>query len=127
MPRTLVTGATGFIGRNLVERLRGQGDHVRCLVRKTANPAALAALTALGAELVQGDVTDPASLPAAVQDIEVVFHVAGESEFTPRNVQSPDERRHQVFAIKVRVEAPAGMFKPGMAAEVFLPTSEGER
>lgn len=55
----------------------------------------------------------------------VVYHVASESEFTPRNVQSPDERRHQVFAVKVRVEAPAGVFKPGMAAEVFVPTGEG--
>ena len=54
-----------------------------------------------------------------------VYHVAGESEFTPRNVQSPDERRHQVFAVKVRVEAPEGVFKPGMAAQVFIPT-EGE-
>jgi HlyD family secretion protein len=54
----------------------------------------------------------------------VVYHVAGESEFTPRNVQSPDERRHQVFAVKVRVEAPAGVFKPGMAAQVFIPTGK---
>src|SRR5262249_17772152 len=32
-----------------------------------------------------------------------VMQVASESEFTPRNVQSVDERRHQVFAVKVRV------------------------
>jgi multidrug resistance efflux pump len=49
-----------------------------------------------------------------------VIHVASVSEFTPRNVQSPDERRHQVFAVKVRVADPDGVFKSGMAAEVTL-------
>jgi nucleoside-diphosphate-sugar epimerase len=77
MPRTLVTGATGFVGRNLVQRLRSRGDEVRCLVRKTANTATVATLTSLGAECVSGDVTDPASLPAAVADVDVVYHVAG--------------------------------------------------
>lgn len=50
-----------------------------------------------------------------------VIQIASVSEFTPRNVQSLDERRHQVFAVKVRVTDPAGVFKSGMAAEVFVP------
>ncbi len=49
-----------------------------------------------------------------------VLYVSSESEFTPRNVQSPDERRHQVFAIRIRVSDPQGIFKSGMAAEVSL-------
>lgn len=51
----------------------------------------------------------------------VVFYIASESEFTPRNVQSVDERRHQVFGVKVRVNDPRGIFKSGMAAEVTFP------
>jgi multidrug resistance efflux pump len=50
----------------------------------------------------------------------VVQQIASESEFTPRNVQSVDERRHQVFAVKVRVANPDGVFKSGMAADVLL-------
>lgn len=50
-----------------------------------------------------------------------VMQIASESEFTPRNVQSADERRHQVFGVKVRVDNPEGVFKSGMAAEVVLP------
>ncbi len=50
-----------------------------------------------------------------------VVQVSAESEFTPRNVQSADERRHQVFGVKVRVDEPQGVFKGGMAAEVTLP------
>jgi multidrug resistance efflux pump len=50
-----------------------------------------------------------------------VVQIASVSEFTPRNVQSADERRNQVFAVKVRVADPQGVFKSGMAAEVLLP------
>jgi multidrug resistance efflux pump len=50
----------------------------------------------------------------------VIRYIASEGEFTPRNVQSVDERRHQVFGIKVHVANPDGLFKSGMAAEVHL-------
>jgi multidrug resistance efflux pump len=53
-----------------------------------------------------------------------VMQIASESEFTPRNVQSVDERRHQVFGIKVRVSDPEGVFKSGMAAAVYMPLAE---
>lgn len=49
-----------------------------------------------------------------------VIYIAPESEFTPRNVQTIDERRHQVFAVKVRVKDPEGIYKSGMAADVWL-------
>lgn len=47
--------------------------------------------------------------------------IAHESEFTPRNIQSVDERRHQVFSAKVRVDDAHGVFKSGMAAVVTVP------
>jgi multidrug efflux pump subunit AcrA (membrane-fusion protein) len=50
-----------------------------------------------------------------------IMQIASESEFTPRNIQSVDERRHQVFGIKVRVPNPEGVFKSGMAADVYVP------
>jgi multidrug resistance efflux pump len=57
-----------------------------------------------------------------------VIQVSSQSEFTPRNIQSVDERRYQVFGVKVRVEQPDDprerIFKSGMAAEVFLPLEE---
>ena len=46
-----------------------------------------------------------------------VIQIATQSEFTPRNIQTVDERRHQVFAAKVRIDDPQGVFKSGMAAE----------
>ena len=41
-----------------------------------------------------------------------VYYIASQSEFTPRNVQSIDERRHQVFGIKVRVDRPRRRGRP---------------
>jgi HlyD family secretion protein len=57
-----------------------------------------------------------------------VLHIDAESEFTPRNVQSIDERRHQVFGVRIRVPQPADpsqrVFKSGMAAEVIVPLAD---
>ncbi|MFT3882779.1 MAG: efflux RND transporter periplasmic adaptor subunit [Gemmatales bacterium] len=51
-----------------------------------------------------------------------VTQVASISEFLPRNVQSLDERRDQMFGIKITMTQPEAIdiFKPGMAAEVVL-------
>ena len=72
--RWLVTGATGFIGTTLVERLLARNDEVRALVR---DPGRAGALAAMGARLVRGDVSEPDSLADAVPDVDVVVHLAG--------------------------------------------------
>jgi nucleoside-diphosphate-sugar epimerase len=74
MATVLVTGGSGFIGRNLVEALLFRGDRVRCLVRK---PAANVILQDLGVELIPGDMHDHASLQAAVAGSDAVIHLAG--------------------------------------------------
>ncbi len=68
----LVTGASGFVGSALAERLLADGVGVRALVRDTARGRALAAR---GAELVVGDLTDREALRRAVQGCAVVFSV----------------------------------------------------
>lgn len=51
-----------------------------------------------------------------------VEQISDQAEFLPRNVQSRNERNHQVFGMKVRVDNPENIFKSGMAAEVRLET-----
>lgn len=50
-----------------------------------------------------------------------IIHISEISEFTPRNVQTLEGRKHQVFAVKIRVDDPEGILKSGMAAQVTLP------
>ena len=59
----LVTGATGFVGPHVVHALRARDLPVRALVRDRRRGAKLGAL---GVELVEGDVTDAASVRRAV-------------------------------------------------------------
>ena len=68
----LVTGGTGFVGPAVVQALRDRGLPVRCLVRSSKGGANVAAL---GAELVEGDMTDPTSLRIAAQGCETVVHL----------------------------------------------------
>jgi HlyD family secretion protein len=79
--------------------------------------------TELGRVLVNQSVSVTIDSHPGKQFPGLVTFIANVSEFTPRNVQSISERRHQVFGIKVRVQAPQGIFKPGMAATVLVPLS----
>ncbi|HEX4930779.1 MAG TPA: NAD-dependent epimerase/dehydratase family protein [Gaiellaceae bacterium] len=71
---SLVTGGSGFVGNRLARALVERGDRVRALVR---DPAGSADLSAIGVELVQGDMTDEESLRRAVEGVDRVFHTAG--------------------------------------------------
>jgi uncharacterized protein YbjT (DUF2867 family) len=68
----LVTGGTGFVGGHVVASLRRAGKGVRCLVRdvRSAEQPALA-----GCELVEGDMTHPATLRGAVDGADAVVHL----------------------------------------------------
>jgi NADH dehydrogenase len=70
----LVTGATGFIGPKVVHALRAADRPVRALVRQPKSRPA-ATLETWGCELVEGDVTDAASLRRAVAGCDVVVHL----------------------------------------------------
>ena len=69
-----VTGGSGFVGGALVARLVEGGRTVRALAR---SDDAAAALSAAGAEPVQGDLADIGSLAEGMRGCEVVFHLAG--------------------------------------------------
>ena len=68
-----VTGGSGFIGGRLIKRLVGEGRRVRALARSDSSAAAV---EALGAEAVRGDLSDAASMQAGAQGCEQAFHLA---------------------------------------------------
>ena len=73
--KTLVTGATGFIGTHLVKALVEKGIDVRCLARKASNTKNI---EVFNVEIFYGDLLDEQSLEKALEEIEVIYHLAGE-------------------------------------------------
>jgi uncharacterized protein YbjT (DUF2867 family) len=80
----LVTGGSGFVGGHVVHELRGRDLPVRCLVRDPRHGSKLAAW---GSELVQGDMTDPASLRRAADGVETVVHLVAIRQGRDRDFQ----------------------------------------
>jgi nucleoside-diphosphate-sugar epimerase len=73
--RAFITGANGFLGSHLVDRLIERGDEVHVLVRKTSN---LQWLIGKDVRFHYGDVSgDGKGLREALQEADVLFHVAG--------------------------------------------------
>ena len=72
----LLTGGAGFLGRHLLRELLASGAQVRALSRRPETDAVLARL---GAQPVRGDVTDAASVQAAMAGIDAVFHAAADT------------------------------------------------
>ncbi len=79
MPLALVTGATGFLGWHVARILTERGYRVRALCRDSNK------LRELDAESARGDLRDPASLAAAIEGCQLVFHVAADYRLWARN------------------------------------------
>lgn len=119
-----ITGASGFIGGKIAERLLAAGREVRVLARRP-----LPELEKLGARIVPGDLDDTAALTRGMEGVGTVFHVAGrvgvwgpEEEFFRVNVEGT---RHVIAACRsVRVprlvytSSPSVVFNGGDLAGV---------
>ncbi len=68
-----MTGATGYIGSRLARRLVERGDRLRCLVRASSDTTDL---ERLGAELVEGDLTDAGALVGSLGGVDMAYHLA---------------------------------------------------
>jgi nucleoside-diphosphate-sugar epimerase len=74
MERALVTGATGCLGRHLVEALVERGTYVRALARESSRTDHL---KDMGIEIQRGTLVDEEDLERAVASIDTVFHLGG--------------------------------------------------
>ncbi|MHA2271409.1 MAG: NAD-dependent epimerase/dehydratase family protein [Candidatus Hodarchaeales archaeon] len=109
--RVLVTGGTGFVGRNLVYILKNgltanfQPSEILVLTRNPSSPETTDELV----REIQGDLTDPQSLRNAVESISVLFHLAANA----------DDWASWKQLHKVNVEGTANL------ADAFLKYAEG--
>ncbi|MEQ9200511.1 MAG: NAD-dependent epimerase/dehydratase family protein, partial [Rhodospirillales bacterium] len=102
----LVTGATGFVGAAVARALIADGNDLRLIARAGSDRRNL---DGLQAEIVEADLTDPASLTAAVRGCQAIFHVAADYR-----LWAPDPR--PMFA--ANVDGTVNLFRAGADAGV---------
>ena len=95
----LVTGASGFIGSHLVDRLSETGRSVRCLEHKTATSASGNATT------VSADVAHYDEVYLAMKDVQTVFHLAGMGQVSAAQAAPADAFRINIAGTQNLLEA----------------------
>jgi dTDP-glucose 4,6-dehydratase len=93
--RALVTGAGGFVGSHLVERLLEDGYSVRCFVRYTSTPRHgwlddIPTAKREACEVVAGDLRDAETVQQATRDVDTIFHL-GALVGVPYSYEHPRE------------------------------------
>ncbi len=78
--KVFITGATGFVGSFLAESLIENKHSVRCLVRKQSN---LRWIADLDVECHYGTLSDIKSLYKGLEDVDMIFHLAGVTQARP--------------------------------------------
>lgn len=94
----LIAGATGYVGGRLLHTLESRGHRVRCLARQ---PESLRERVAPSTEVVQGDVLDPASLPAAMAGVATAYYLV-HAMGSAKSFETEDRRAAESFAKAAR-------------------------
>ncbi|MBQ0979176.1 MULTISPECIES: SDR family oxidoreductase [Micromonospora] len=120
--RCLVTGATGYIGGRLTPLLLADGHTVRCLARKAVRLRDVPWASA--AEIVEGDLSRPETLPAAFADVDVAYflvHSLGRPDFEEADRTAATNFAAAARAAGVRRIVYLGGPEPASDAEVPSP------
>ncbi|MDB6022701.1 MAG: NAD-dependent epimerase/dehydratase, partial [Pedosphaera sp.] len=75
--KAFVTGATGFVGEEILQQLHQTGHAIRILARHPQSAPVQECVSRFGAEVHIGDILNPASLPAGVRGTDAVIHLVG--------------------------------------------------
>lgn len=110
MPRHLIIGATGFVGRHLTRELLSRGEACRLLVRPSGDAAEFAGRGDV--EVRRGDVCDPESLRDMADGIQHVYHLAAAGHVTAQS-----EEAYRTFA-RVNVDGTRNVMRACAGAGV---------
>jgi dihydroflavonol-4-reductase len=134
--KLFVTGATGFVGAHVAQVAAAQGGQLRLLTRSSSNTSNLPQ----GAEVVVGDLREPARFASALQGCDAVIHVAADyrlwvpdpAEMYKANVEGTRELLRLAREVGVRrvvytsSVATMGFDRAGTIVDETTPVSEAE-
>ncbi|WP_349865925.1 SDR family oxidoreductase [Leifsonia sp. WHRI 6310E] len=116
--RVFVTGSTGWIGSATVQELLHSGHEVLGLARSDASAATLAAT---GAQVLRGDLDDPAAFHAGASSSDAVVHLANKHDWA----DPAGNDRVQLRAVEAILDALDGSAKPFVIANGLSDIVEG--
>lgn len=116
MNKVLVTGATGFIGMELIRELALEGVTPRVLIRR---PHRAALLNSYDVEPFQGDLTVPATLERAVEGVDTVIHLGGRASFESYRRLRPTIVEGTLHLARAAAEAGVEQFVFGSSLFVY--------
>lgn len=119
--KILVTGASGYIGRQIAERLLADGHEVTCLVRD-AGRANL--VSAERCRIVEADVLRPETLPTALEGIEVGYYLIHSMSGRERGFEERDRQAAYNFAVAAKRAGVRRVIYLGGLAAAGTPVSE---
>jgi nucleoside-diphosphate-sugar epimerase len=99
----LITGATGFTGRILTQKLAAAGARIRAIVRPSSK---IGELDSLGITWFRGDIADPELIGQATEDVEYIFHLA--TAFRAGEATEEDCRRIHLYPTQLMAKAVQG-------------------
>lgn len=132
--KALVTGATGFIGKNLVQALAKEGIKTTSLVRKKSKDVHLL----LGSKIACADLLEKRSLKKPLEGVDTVFHLAGtigrpgaaKKEYFEANVLATKNLVEMCDGKKIIYCSSAGVLGPAKDADEnypMIPTNDYEK
>ena len=87
--KVLVTGATGFLGRQLLDHLLERGEKIRVLTTSTPDW-----IHKLDVEIIEGSITSPEIVAVAVEGVQQIYHLAG-------RVSRNDEEKRAMYSVNI--------------------------
>jgi UDP-glucose 4-epimerase len=107
LKKIVITGARGYIGSTLAERLKGKGYALR-LVSRSLNPTSMASAE-LGREYRAADLRDPESWSELLRDADVVVHLSSRTDLRAAEADPVDDEDINVRPLRTLIEAARGM------------------
>jgi len=116
----LITGANGYVGTHLTQRLCAEGEYVRALVRRGCGEDEKRLLSCLGAGVTEADIEESEEIARALRDADAVVHLLGSIERPGRGGYEEMHVRKTRLLIDAYVRARAWRSPEGRGRIVYL-------